>query len=390
MRRVLFTALALLLPVVPGVGGVADAAATTHEVQAGAVHPTNPLAPYEYTRYYPSEVRVHRGDTVEWSIAFQKSIDLAFHSVTFLGSNTAKRAPFARAEEVPGEMAFAEGAWERSEKCGLPDEPVCVLTQPGQVLSSGVLAIRAVPPPTFRVQFELPVGRYRYLCSIHAPMVGFVNVVPPRAPLRNPSRAQIDREIARDTAAMDAVIARYSKPSAATVDGQRVWTVTMEPRTRDSHVAALGYYPTNLKVRAGDRVRWVAQGGEIHTVAFPAESKNPPGPSFFPRCDPDSPTSGAFGIPYPGLDCPFGATEVGMGPGLTAQQRAPGDAVTTQATVHSSGIIAEPSGSEHSAVKPDGSRWPIEFAAAFPRAGTFGYACQVHTELPMVGSVVVE
>ncbi|MCA1824721.1 MAG: hypothetical protein ABR520_06110 [Mycobacteriales bacterium] len=389
MKR--FVVLALLLS-----GGVAplvraaDAAPATHHVQAGAVNPKNPLAPYEYTAFYPSEIRIHAGDTVEWNVAFQKSTDLAFHTVTFLGNNSVDRPHYARTDELPGTMAFNEATWERSETCGEGTEATCVLANVGKRLSSGVLTLRVVPPPTFRVRFDLPVGRYRYVCAIHSPMVGVVNVVPPRVAVRDRSKADIAREIARDTAAADALARKYSTPRVSTVNGQRVWTVTMEPRVANKHVSILGYFPGDLRVRAGDRVRWVTQGGEIHTVAFPDESNQPPGVSFFPRCDPDDPASGAPGVPYPGLDCPFGVPEVWMGPGLTETVRAPDDAVVTEATVHSSGIVAEVGGAAFSSTRADGSRWPVEFDATFPVAGSFGYACQVHGELPMVASVTVE
>ena len=367
------------------------AAADTHDfaVQAGAVHPTNPSAPYEYTRFYPDTLRVHRGQTVRWTIAGTTAVGSGFHTITF----TDTRPHAYRNDDIPGTYAATQ-EWAFGSDCGRNGLAPCVLTENSTFISSGTPPTGASP---FDVTFDAPPGVYEYLCTVHPSMTGTVEVVGDAEVL--PTQAEIDAqvadEIALDSANADAVFLAGQVPSS-TVDpetGQTVWSVLLGDSTEDNHVAILAYLPSALEIAAGDRVEYSYRAGimdEIHTATFPAqfvEFTSMTG--FYPACDLDDLETGAKGIPglwggWP-LPCP-GTVEIALAPWMTSPTPAPGNMVATPLTLHDSALLVpEGAGEEHHL--PSGPL-PDSFTADFPLAGSFSYACTVHGR-GMSGGVTV-
>ncbi len=151
----------------------ADAPATVaadapdHVVHAGAKDPTDPLSMHMFEGYYPRDVRVHKGDRVRWEFPNQGELAQAFHTVTFGDIDT---APYARADEIPGTLAFDERAFFTTG-CGRAGQPVCVISSPEQFVSSGtpiqhMAGVGKIQP--FDAVIDLPEGKYSYFCTLHA------------------------------------------------------------------------------------------------------------------------------------------------------------------------------------------------------------------------------
>ncbi len=390
---------ALALPTGPSFAGAAGGA-PDHVVQVGALA-EDPLKMYEYQDYFPRHLKVHRGDRVRWTFPMRSSENLAFHTVTF--ARQAKDVPMVRRDEAPGALAFDETA-VLSTGCGRPAQPVCKISRPDQVASSGTPILHRTPEggiETFDAVIDLPPGIYHYFCTIHDPVMGgTVEVVPDRVRLKNPRPQDFKAEIVKLTAEADALAAKLSKPTAVDDGSRRVWTVHAGARTRSrGGVHIVGFLPASLRVAAGDTVRWVA-GDSLHGVTFPDTGSHLP-PSFFSlNCEADAPAGGAPGAPGVGLleifgpGCPAGSVpEVGLTPAAHIPVPAAGGAVTSPLTVHSSGILADATAPDRLRGRPAGSgvRWPADFTASFPLSflGSFSYRCQVHPDI-MGGSVTVD
>lgn len=392
-RSLIATAL-LLLPISGQGRAIADEA--DFRVQVGAIHPSNPSAPYEYTRFYPEQLKIHRGQTVRWDTAWTQFS--GFHTITFA---EAGRPALLRPDDIPGTYATPE-AWAFGGDCGRGSQPACVLTEGTQFISSGTPPFGSSP---FLVTIDAPVGNYGYFCTVHPAMAGEIQVVPDSEDLPTPAEIEqtVDDEVAADSADADTVFASGQTPVSQIEDGQRVWQVRVGDSTANDHVSILAYLPTDLQIDAGDKVRYVYRPGivnEIHTVTFPSAIVGSFVPiphglggfGFYPSCDPDDPATGAKGIPgtwgIAGPDCP-GSLELAVSPWMTTAHPAPGNIVGTPATYHDSGLLVPPGAPASFRTLPDtGRELPATFEAEFPVAGSFSFECNVHVD-PMTGGVAV-
>ncbi len=359
-------------------------------VQAGALHPTNPEAPFEYTRFYPDVLQVHRGQTVRWEFLGNPEIIGGFHSVTFSADG---RPPILRADELPGTYAFTE-KWLLGSGCGHPGEPVCELDEDTEFLSSGVPAFEG---EAFDVKVDLPPGTFGYVCTVHPAMKGSLQVVPDDEPDPLPTSdeiaAAVEEQIQADTEAADELFAADQVPVSTVVDGQRVWTVRLGDSTEDDHVSINAFMPSDLEIEAGDKTVFSSReraANEVHTVTFPQEAALSGLQAFFLACDLDDPETGAPGIPgdFNPDNCPD-TTEVRLHTWMTDQLAAPGNLVPTRATYHNSGMLIPPGAPDSFRKLPDtGRTLPSSFEAEFPVAGRFVYGCLIH-EAGMAGSIQV-
>jgi plastocyanin len=372
-------------------GAASEAKAKIVDVQAGAFHPTNKEAPYEYTRFYPDTVKVHPGQTVRWQI-------LGFHTVTF---SKTPRDGFFRADELPGAYAIPERSVLGSG-CGRPAAQPCVVKNRNTFAGSAAPLFSGDP---VHVRFDAPPGKYAYYCQIHAKMQGVVEVVPRSAPVATPQqiKAQIASAVKRDSAAIDRVYKAAQRPtSKVDADGVRTWLVRPGVETADSHAQVVGYVPNELPIAAGDRVRFEMGDtflGDPHTVTFPKELVGDFAPiphglfpfALTPSCDADDPTSGAPGVlgqwGFLGPPCPA-SLELVWGAWMTNANTAPGNIVLTPATYHDSGILAAKRLPASFRTPPGGQPLPSRLDAEFPAPGTYTYACNVHGPF-MTGTINV-
>lgn len=399
MRRATFVALAAFVLVVSMAGAPGGSDATAGDgrivVQAGAIHPANPDAPYVYTRFYPDVVQVRRGQTLRWT--FPQT-----HSVTF----SSKRPGWYRPDEIPDTYAVNERFGFGATDCGIGGKKPCVLTASTRFLSSGVSRIRQGQP--FEVTVDAPPGRYTYFCTLHPKMSGTIQVVGSGAAVATAKElaGRVAQQIRADSKAADELFRADQRPvSTVGADGERVWRGLLGDSTRDGHVSIVAFMPADLDIAADDKVRYVFRDhavNEPHTVTFPTElSGGPPGSpppelgtfSLYLSCDLDSPTGGMKGIPGlwgapPFPACP-GTLEVAHAPWMTRGHPAPGNQVLTRTTYHDSGLLIPQRSSKGMRVLPDSGRvLPSTFEAEFPTPGTFTFECNLHGDL-MTGSVNV-
>ena len=380
-RRVVWAALvvALLSSLVIVTG--AEARPKVLDVQAGAMHPKNPDAPYEYTRFYPDALKVHRGQTVRWKI-------MGFHTVTYskIGSQG-----FFRRDEAPGTYALPETTIFGSG-CGTAAN-LCVVNTRTKFASTSVPLFDDAP---VNMKIDLPPGKYRLFCQIHPKMQASVQVAKQgaRVPTQRDVNARIAADVRKDTAAADALFKANQQPaSKVEADGRRAWRVLIGDETPDNHVSILAYMPANLNIARGDRVRYVYRDrfvNEFHTVTFPTEAAGsfepvPYGLAPFainPSCDFDDPAGGLPGVIGPmwffGPPCP-GILEILWAPWMTQGHPAPGNLVLTPATYHDSGIVVPQSLPRKLRTLPDtGASLPTTFVAEFPAPGGFNFYCNIH------------
>jgi plastocyanin len=372
-------------------GPRSDAAAPASlKVQAGAVPKGN--APYEYNRFYPDVVKVHRGQTLRVGI-------FGFHTFTYA---KAGRSSFLRADEIPGVYAWPEESVFGSG-CGRGGTP-CVLAPETTFASSAAPLFDGSPVD---VKVDVPPGRYTYFCQIHVTMSGTIDVVANSVAI--PTQKQVNEQVAsavrKDTAAADKLFKADQVPvSKVDADGVRTWRVLAGDATPDNHVQFLTYLPSKLAVEAGDRVRFVMKNqfaGDPHTVTFPAAAVGtsdvpvPNGLAGFGvdlSCDVDDPKSGLPGVigfwGVLGPPCPA-SLEVVWAPWMIDPHPAPGNLVALPASYHDSGMLIGPKYPKALRSLPDGGRpFPSSFDADFPAEGSFAYACSVHGDF-MTGTVDV-
>lgn len=384
------------------VADVVEHTVTMGAVDPGLADPTPrpPATPgrldrFEYLAYYPDVLQLHRGDTVR----FRRD---GFHTATFSppGEN---RSGWLRRDEVEP-ISAVNGMAPSQPLCGGPDQEPCMLASAESFLSSGWVDMR--------VTVDLEPGTYDYYCELHPGMSGQLQVVPDDEPVASPAEVEAQRQaqVARDTAAGEALMAAGQTPEFEVVGDHVRWTVKAGDTTADGRVSVLRFLPGNLEVAPGDEVDiavppaadarpGVEIAAEPHTVTFPNDpSAQAAGFLRYlnPACDPDAAGSGLPGLPgaYPAAvaGCPAGTTlEMLLQPwAWRAPLRAPDDAVVSPATVHDSGVLARAGAACRTACDPwTGERFPSSSRAVFPAEGTFGYVCLMHPEWGMAGSVTV-
>ena len=236
------------LGVVPPV--TASAAGATWHVQVGG---GNFRQLTSQNRFYPRDITVHPGDTVEFAFA-------GFHTVTFNPPPAPVLAFFA----PNGVTAL--------------DTPTTFITSaPNPGGGPGG------PPPTpfdVTIGTNLPAGTYHYWCMLHQFMHGVIRVVPTGSPLPKTDaeyQTMAHRQIVADAARATALDARFTRQSAEEEDGAVVGA-------GDRVVQLLKFYPSSITIRVGEKLTFRSRDlHDPHTVTFGPEP-NPRSPigAIFP------------------------------------------------------------------------------------------------------------
>jgi plastocyanin len=262
--------------------------AATLEVTVGAFHRG---VPAESERFFPEEMTVHRGDTLEFVGEF--------HTATMLPASVGDTEADLDAwiADNAGEIGdpwhfitnnpdyspgpFKINGFTANPDCGMPNDR-CSYTG-GSVLDSGVLfnySDFSTNPPTingFNVTVDAnPGDSFWVFCRVHgAEMHLKVTVVADNA--ASTTQQQIDdykeTTLAADrAAAMDLhrdLLTR--RESTRRPNGTRVWQAWAGFDTEDFSLFAM--YPRQLNVRRGDRVNWNFDQlhHETHTVTQPRQ-----------------------------------------------------------------------------------------------------------------------
>ncbi len=173
--------------------------------------------------------------------------------------------------------------------------------------------------------------------------------------------------------------AASAKPAASASAGGR--NVTALVGTDQDTRQAIGFFPGNIRVRAGDTVTWKINSGEIHTVSFyqgvPTSALTTP----VPLKDGEAGDMVPYFIADPASVKP--GTDVKINPQVVFPTRMPGAPAETyeKGKFFSSGVLSK---------NPPAPNQPVNdtFQLTFSTPGTYKYVCLIHLP-PMAGTVEV-
>lgn len=351
-----------------------------------------------WIHFFPHEVKAHPGDTLEFTskftgephtVAFGTLIDEGLEAFGKLDPEhegppppdvqaVLDKIPFVFNEEAasPDDELFIQAA---SQPCYLaseepPTKEACAkdkqeapkeITGKERFLSSGFLADEE--SVSFKLSDDMAPGDYTFVCLVHGPeMTEKVTVVEKSTAIPTPAEVTMEGEhhlqefVAKVKANADKV--QTSTSAQAPAGGF--------PEDEEVPSAGINVFPTEIVVKAGEKVTWTIDG--FHVIAFNAPEDARPWlqfddagalvankKSFVPAASPP--------IPEPPAPAE-GASEDGPPPPL------PVDAGTWDGRgFHNSG-----------APFSDGQ---LVYSLAFSKPGTYKYLCLVHPD--MEGSVKV-
>jgi len=325
--------------------------------------------------FFPATVRVRAGDTVTWRM---NNDDL--HTVTFMGGTRVEpqaggvQDPLGPGGNlIPALVVPQPGGGPQDAMLNpqvafptrAPGAPVETYSGSGYVNSGIMEKVSPEPgaPPhdTFSLTFDTP-GTYPYL-SIILPdrMIGTIEVVPAGA-VDVPDQAAIDAKANAEMAALLALVdvAKGQGQALARSEpgpgGSTFWFVragNSDFHSGDLRPHLMEFLPKDITIRAGDTVIW---GSTLfHTASF---VPTPPLPELV--------------VPVPQ---PAGPPLLTINP-LVATPAKP-SAVFDPTQNFNSGLLGP--------IAPGGFSW----ALTFDRPGTFEYACLVHAQMGMKGTITV-
>jgi plastocyanin len=296
--------------------------------------------------FFPSQVRIHVGDTVRF-------VPSGFHTVDLPGSRTRRLQPVApTGQAIAGSVDAAGAPFWFNGRPGIGFNPVLFASAFGKRLGyTGAKAVLSgVPqgnnPKPLTVRFT-KTGSFRFFCDLHTGMSGRVVVVGRgrSVPSAAADRTRVSRQV---TAALAVArpLARNTKPPANTID------VGVGGA---GGVSYLGFVPAALTVPVGTTVNFrIASKTDFHTATI--------GPG-----DPEKEPNSYLGKLVASLNGPTPDPAV-----LLPSDPPPGPAALTP-TAHgngfwNTGVLDEDSTN----ALPTGSS--VRFAAA----GTYQVYCMIH------------
>jgi plastocyanin len=305
MRRLTPVVLSCLFLAAVGCGGVSGP--QTYSVGVDAASPEGKN--FQYSAFFPSTIKVSPGD----SITFENRSTQAPHTVSFgVAADRSNQPPVFLPTGVENPVV--------QEPCFSEDPPTAQLTQcPHKELpayggtgywNSGFLAPAPAPAQagpkkiTLRIDGSAAPGQYSFLCILHGPMAGVIEVV----------KEEGERE------SRDAVV---ELGNDQLVKVRRDANAVAEPelaKTPDAVKVAAGwgngttainrFYPEIISVKPGTTVSWESFSAfEPHTVSFGANyHSGAPGPGQL------APQGGKAGSDYTGGDANSGVFGKAGGP----------------------------------------------------------------------------
>jgi plastocyanin len=313
-------------------------------------------------------IRVEEGTTVTWTVQSDE-----LHTVTFLAGNPrpnilvpqpegGNRPPMLEPAYAFPSIPF--GPWDGTTYVNSAD------------LGRGQ-------------QFALTFGRqgtFPYVCLLHPPMTGTVEVVAPGSPGIT-TQAEVEASVAGDRARMETQSADIlrARGGATSIDGPnaRTWFVRAGTDRRDGRMDIMAFLPGELTIRQGDSVVWYTDHPMPHTVTFPAPGQGEP--AFVQIQLPDgrlvpAPEPGAPVPPEVAalMADPANAPRLVLGPGGQPARPSPN---FDGRSFYNSGLIGDHPGLQ----LPTPQVWML----TFDRPGTYEYLCVIHDPIGMEGKITV-
>ena len=310
-------------------------------------------------------VQVAEGTTITWVMNSDE-----FHTVTFLAGRP--RLPiFIPQPEDPSRPPMA------NPELFFPTLPSGAYDGTTYI-NSGFMEQRGAE---FTVTFGRP-GRYEYVCLLHPPMTGVVEVVAPGTTGLT-TQAEVDAYNVAHTnqqhlpQVAELLALRSTAVTSPGPNGSTVHMVRAGTEWRFGHLDLMAYLPGTLTVQQGDTVVWFNDHGYIpHTVTFPEQGAEPL--AFLVPALPDGtivtgppPGPPAGGAPPDPSQMP----RLVLGPGGFPSRANP---THTGSGLYNSGVF----GDENPMA---GNSWALTFDAP----GVYEYICVLHEPIGMRGTVVV-
>lgn len=394
-RKLLSSAAALAL--LAGACGGTDDADVPAAPAAGSAPVTIPIAidgrPDDFStslsKFFPSEVQAHPGDTIEFTsrfggephtVAFGRLVDAALVGVAAVPSGTAYpqavRDALAKlpgffdndAAILPLSEPLAAGAKPCFQATGdPPTRDACADQQQpeafdGQhaIYASGFLPDEA----TFKVKLDddIPLGTYRFIDLVQGPQQsGSVTVVDPATPIPSPAEVA-----AKGKAEFEALVAQL-RPAAEQLQAATTPKVTVGTKVEGVTIGHdVNVFPDEVSIGVGETVSWTVTAA--HTVAFNAPEDARPlyvidgqGGSKANRKGADP--AGGPGQPPPDPHAPPSATPVVVDGGSFDGQG-----------YRNSGLLVS-------------IGTPVEYRLTFTTPGTYKYRCNFHLDMEGVVKV---
>ena len=266
-------------------------AAVTYEVEVGRFfNPADHSA--ESMRFFPSTLRVHQGDVLHFTTE-------SFHGVSLLPEGQAAESwtetyaggvarPWSVFQLDPDDgdagVKVNPRVLSPSHACGWPTQPVCSFdgsdaNPVGGVLHSGLALFPSAGATVtrqldFSVAIDADPGQTIDVVDVlHPALTMHIEVVgaDEAASDQTAIDTQSDSLFAQDKRAATALDKKFrDKRVKTTVGGKPTWSAWagLERPT----FALRRFYPSNLTIKKGNRVRWVFNQNvfSAHTVTFPA------------------------------------------------------------------------------------------------------------------------
>jgi plastocyanin len=318
--------------------------------------------------YFPQNLRIHQGDTVNFklngdelhTVSFTSGFDPGPAGVSSPLDPAGVRIPAFSVSSGGSPALNPQVAWPTRARGALVER----YTGTG-FISSGLFADEPLAPgtglnETFQVQFPT-AGTFSYICLVHPDrMRGSVEVVAASASV--PDQTAVDTQASAEVAALTRVVnaakAQGETPARrdSLANGSSNWYVRaggQDNMSYDPRAQVLDFQPKNITIGSGDTVTWSSR--YFHTVSFvPA----PPSPEFF--------TEGAGGSP----------PAIMLDP-VTVNAARP--AATYDPTQYfNSGLLGQ--------FGTIGDAWSLTFT----QPGTFTYVCLIHDDVGMKGTITVQ
>ena len=321
LKLVLAVALVLggLMGVLNGlnIAAAQDMAPAHYVIQAGAGGPAN----IDLLQFAPENLKVHRGDTVSWSIN-------GFHTVDF-------------ATEWPDLVVMADVNGQQTPSVNpaiaFPNVDNGSTYTGGQV-NSGLFLDPSVPP-VFTLVMDVEPGTYTYLCDVHPGMIAYVEVVGNEESIPNPSDVSL-QAAGEFGQAIGAAMAQAGQleTQEATMTDNGAEIMVGNPGINRATINL--YHPFSAHIQAGQSVTWTIPKDSIepHTISWP-------------------PTRNQDVVPVP-QDA--GPPILQMGPTLAPMTQSGAEIASGDA--FSSGLL-----------NPGQS-----FTLTFTEAGTYNFTCNIH------------
>ena len=276
--------------------------AQTYSAQADAA--PVPGRVFQFSSFYPGIIKVRPGDTVVFTNKGGAPHTISFGVRTDRSNSPAVVTPKGENPAVFGGCVTSQAPSPKLTKCPTKTGPA-LPPYNGSGYWNGFAAPGLSQAPAAAKQVQLALsstiapGTYTFLCLLHEPMVGQIQVVGKDSDRLTPTKF----DEARDSAA-----------AAARADAQKIPAPPVSAGNAlagysGGAIAVNEFYPKELSVKAGAKVTWKALSPfEPHTITFGSPlAQGGPGPFFAPSGTPSGGTftggkanSGIMGGDFPG------------------------------------------------------------------------------------------